>query len=68
MYPNNIYRMCQQQDEAQEHIMEKCQALHPNDILITTKEELFLKDFDQLQITLTKISRTIDLIRYCNNT
>ncbi len=46
MYPNNMYHMCQQEDETQVHILEKCQALHPNATLITSKEELFSQDFD----------------------
>ncbi len=53
-------RMCQQENETQEHIMEKCQALHPNGTPITTKEELFSEDFDQLKIKVTKITRIID--------
>ncbi len=52
----------------QQHIMENCQALHPNGTLIPTEEELFSEDIDQLKITIIKITRIMELIRNCKNT
>ncbi len=47
MYPNIMCHICQQKEETQKHIMDKFEPLHP---LITTKEEVFSEDLDQLKI------------------
>ncbi len=44
MNSNNTCHMCQHEGETQKHIQEKCQAIHPNDVLTTPKEGLFIED------------------------
>jgi hypothetical protein len=62
MYPNNVCRMCNLQEETQEHILETCTSIHKDNTLRTTKEDTFQDNIDNLIETVARIQKTMEIV------
>ena len=54
-YDNTTCRMCGNEEETQDHILEKCNTIHTNEITKVTKNEIFQEDPLKLVETYKKI-------------
>ena len=54
-YNNLICRLCKNEDETQIHILEKCQYIHTTQKLVTTQQEYFSENTNNLKKVASKL-------------
>ena len=57
-HPDLLCRMCKIEEETQGHVLDECQALHPNDAIKVPISSLFNEDTD----TLRQIAKNLEKI------
>ena len=62
-YNNLICRRCGIEDETQEHILEKCQAIHPDDNTRIKSGDIFVEDANELKVTAAKIKNIMETLQ-----
>ena len=64
---NLTCRACKTEDETQDHILYKCQAIHKTPILMVNPEDLFSQDTKLLKITAKKLNKILEALEKPND-
>ena len=59
-YKDTLCRQCNQHLETQEHVLEECKSLHPNEANKVRKSDLFSVNVNCLKVTVSKIETTLE--------
>ena len=59
-YPNKMCRMCNTETETQEHVLQDCKTLHPDNTTKITTNQIFEENTDKLRNTATQIQSIIE--------
>ena len=62
MYPNNLCRLYNAQEETQEHILETCTTIRKDNFLRTTKEDTFQENIERLIEAVARIQNIMKIV------